>query len=83
LDISSSIDTLCRFIERDDFAGYDPYDALNSPIIRFLTFGRKYGRIAWTQFMRRLHVNLRPLLFIPKGHNPKGIGLFLGSYARL
>ncbi|MCD6151515.1 MAG: delta-aminolevulinic acid dehydratase, partial [Deltaproteobacteria bacterium] len=48
-----------------------------------MTFGRKYGRIAWTQLMRRLPVNLRPLLLVPRGRNPKGLGLFLGGYAKL
>ncbi len=74
---------MTEFIECRNFAGYDPYDALNSPAIRALSFGRKYGRIAWTQLMRRLPVNLRPLLLVPRGHNPKGLGLFLGGYAKL
>ena len=33
--------------------------------------------------MRRFPVNLRPLLLVSKEHNPKGLGLFLGGYARL
>jgi hypothetical protein len=28
-------------------------------------------------------LNLRPLLGVPKRHNPKGLGLCLGGYARL
>ena len=83
LDVEKHIATLAKFIECRNFAGYDPYDALNSPVIRALTFGRKYGRIAWTQLMRRLPVNLRPLLLVPQEHNPKGLGLFLGSYVKL
>jgi hypothetical protein len=71
------------FIEGQDYAGFDPYDALNSPVARALSFNRKYGRIAWIQLLRRLPINLRPLLLIPKGHNPKGLGLFLGGYAKL
>ncbi len=72
-----------KFIQGQNFAGYDPYDALNSPILRALTFGQKYGRIAWIQFMRRCPINLRPLVLVRKGHNPKGLGLFLGGYAKL
>jgi len=82
-DISSSIESLRSYVEGEDFAGYDPYDALNSPIARFLSLERKYVRIAWTQLLRRLPVNIRPLLCIKKGHNPKGLGLFLGGYAKL
>jgi hypothetical protein len=83
LDISSQLAALRYFIEGQDYAGFDPYDALNSPVARALSFNRKYGRIAWIQLLRRLPINLRPLLLIPKGHNPKGLGLFLGGYAKL
>lgn len=83
IDVSSEIDSLVRFISSCDYAGYDPYDALNSPIVRLLTLGTKSGRIAWTQFLRRFPLNVRPLLLLPAGHNPKGIGLFLQGFARL
>jgi len=83
LDVHRYIAALSEFIENRNFAGYDPYDALNSPIIRILTFGQKYGRIAWTQLMRRLPFNLRPLLLVPQEHNPKGLGLFLDGYVKL
>ena len=43
-----------------NFEGYDPYDALNSPIVRAAAFGTRWGRIAWTQLLRRSPVNLRP-----------------------
>lgn len=83
LRINADISSLSEFVQRQTFAGYDPYDALNSPIARVLSFGRKYGRIAWIQLLRRLPVNLRPVLLVPKGHNPKALGLFLGGYAKL
>ena len=71
-----------RYAEARDFAGYDPYDALNSPVLRALTLGLSQGRIFWTQVMRRLPVNVRPLLGTPRGRNPKALGLFLMSGAR-
>ena len=71
------------FIEANDYAGYDPYDALNSPVLRGISCGSKYGRIAVTQALKRLPVNLRPILGIKKDHNPKGLGLFLWGYAKL
>jgi rhamnogalacturonyl hydrolase YesR len=83
LNIDQHISSLSSFVRGQNFAGYDPYDALNSPILRPLTFGQKYGRIAWIQFMRRFPFNLRPLLMVAKGHNPKALGLFLGGYAKL
>ena len=74
---------LCRFVEGRDFRGYDPYDALKSPLLRLASLGLKWPRIAFTQTLRRLPVNLRPLLLVPRGLNPKALGLFLSSYSRL
>jgi len=39
--------------------------------------------MAFTQFLRRCPINLRFLLGVKRGHNPKGIGLFLGGYVKL
>jgi hypothetical protein len=78
-----SLRKLRAWVEAGDFRGWDPYDALNSPLFQALGFLGKYPRMAFTQTLRRLPVNLRPLLGIPKGHNPKGLGLFLWGYARL
>ena len=78
----SSLRMLIDYVEKEHFKGYDPYDALNSPLLDLL--GRsKWIKIAFTQGLRRLPVNLRPILCVKKGHNPKGIGLFLWGYAKL
>ncbi len=71
-----------KYAEERDFRGWDPYDALNSPILRAMGI-HPYLRIAFIQALKRSPVNLRPLLLVPKGHNPKGLGLFLSVYARL
>lgn len=81
--VAAAVDRLRAYVEAADYAGYDPYDALNSPFIRLAGRKSKWVRIACTQFLRRCPVNLRPLLGIRKGHNPKGIGLFLWGYAKL
>jgi len=83
MQLERNIQDLRGYIEHADFSGYDPYDALNSPVIRALSLGLKYGRIGWTQLLRRMPINLRPLLLIRKGHNPKGIGVCLWGYAKL
>lgn len=59
------------------FEGFDPYDALNSPLARVLSLGTKHGRIALTQILRRAPFNFRPALLIKPGANPKAIALFL------
>ena len=81
--VAEAVARLRSYVESADYAGYDPYDALNSPLIRLVGCKSKWVRIASTQFLRRCPVNLRPVLGIRKGHNPKGIGLFLWGYAKL
>ncbi len=81
--VTSYAHQLRAYIESVDFSGYDPFDALNSPLIRRLAAKSKWVRIGATQFLRRCPVNLRPMLGIPRGHNPKALGLFLWGYARL
>lgn len=71
------------YVEAEDYAGYDPYDALNSPLIRRLGARSKWVRIGATHLLRRSPINFRSLLGIRKGHNPKGIGLFLWGYSKL
>ena len=62
---------------RDGFAGYDPFDGLESRIFRVTPLQRfRATRFAWQQLVKRSPVNLRPLLMVPKGVNSKGLALF-------
>ena len=81
--VQSCIEEMLSYIESADYAGYDPYDALNSPLIRRIGAKNKWVRVGATHLIRRSPVNLRPLFGIRKGHNPKGIGLFLWGYSKL
>ena len=81
--VDSYLNDLKAYVESADYAGYDPYDALSSPLIRLISSKSKNLRIVFTQFLRRCPVNLRPLLGVKKGHNPKGMGLFLWGYSKL
>ena len=62
--------------EREGFAGWDPYDGLNSKVFKALPFvGRSaVARLVWIQFFKRNPINLRRLLLVPKERNAKGIG---------
>ena len=75
MNVEPYIAKLRNYIEACDYAGYDPYDALTSPLLRTLACRNKYAQIAFIQILKRLPINLRPMLGIRKGHNPKGIGL--------
>lgn len=83
MDVKPYIRKLLSYIESNNYAGYDPYDALNSLFLRLLSISSKWARIVFTQALRRAPVNLRPLLGVKRGHNPKGLGLFLSGYAKL
>lgn len=75
---------LFDYCSTNDWAGYDPYDALNSRIFNLLPFlNFKIPRLVLTQVMKRSPVNSRPLLLIPKTHNPKAIALFLMAFVKL
>ncbi len=79
----AALDLLAYCRERG-WAGRDPYDALNSRWLKFLPFlDFKLFRLAMTQAVKRSPINLRPLLLVPAGRNPKGIALFLSAMVRL
>jgi len=82
-DINDVTDRLLAYVESKDYAGYDPYDALNSEAIRRMSCQSKWLRMAFTQLLRRCPVDLRFFMGVKKGHNPKAIGLFLGGYTNL
>ena len=83
MNIDSHLSKLKTFIESEDFKGYDPYDGLTSPILNALSQHSKFLRLACIQFVKRMPLNLRPLLLIKKDYNPKGLGLFLWGYTKL
>lgn len=70
------------WLEAEDFSGWDPFDALNSPLLRALSLGSRRLGIVWVQLLKRSPFNLRPLLGVRRGRNPKGIGLFAAAYLR-
>ncbi len=64
-----------------ELQGHDPYDGLACPIFRLgARGGNRLFNMAWIQLIKRLPVNLRPLLGIPRLANPKGLALLLLSH---
>lgn len=69
------------WLELNGFAGIEPHDALTSPLLRRTPLGRsKLVRLAALQGLRRLPLNLRPLLGIRKRINPVSLGWALKAY---
>lgn len=72
------------YVAREDFAGYDPYDALSSPIFKLpLLNSSHYVRLAVQQVVKRLFVNIRPLLGIKKQVSAVSLARMLEGYAHL
>jgi hypothetical protein len=75
---------LLDYCRSRDWAGIDPYDALNSRIFQALpVLDRRIPRLILSQALKRSIVNLRPLLLVGPAQNPKALALFLTSLLRL
>jgi hypothetical protein len=75
---------LLQYCMESNWAGYDPYDGLNSQLFQSLRLlNSKWTRLALMQGLKRSPVNLRPLLLVPKTHNAKGLALFLSALVKL
>ncbi len=75
--IEHAHDTLLEWCREREFAGHDPFDALNSRIFKNTPLARsRNARLIWTQLFKRSPISFRGLAFVPKETNPKGLALF-------
>jgi hypothetical protein len=82
--LEAKIVKLLAYCEANDWAGYDPYDALNTPIFAALpSLNSRLPRLVLTQALKRSPINIRRLLRIPNTQNPKAIALFLSAFLKL
>lgn len=76
-DLRQIYDTMIERAREDEFAGWDPFDGLESRIFRVTPLRHLApARVAWLQMVKRSPWNLRPVLSVPKGQNSKGLALF-------
>jgi hypothetical protein len=77
LTIHDAFTELFQWCRTHNFAGHDPFDALNSRLFQAtpLKHSRR-ARLAWTQLVKRSPINLRSIGLVPAGRNSKGIALF-------
>lgn len=82
--IEDSIIRLLDYCQKNDWAGFDPFDGLNSRVFNALPFlQNKLCRLVFIQSMKRSPINLRHIFLVPKGQNPKGIALFCSALLKL
>jgi hypothetical protein len=83
-EVEPAFRKLLTYCRRNDWAGHDPYDALNSGLFKALPFlDSRLPRLALTQILKRSPINVRGLALVPKTQNPKAMALFLSAFLRL
>lgn len=80
----TAYDQLLAWCRAHDFAGHDPFDALNSRVFQATPFANfRNARFIWTQLVKRSPIDLRGVSRVPPQRNAKGIALFaLGQIKR-
>jgi len=83
-NLQATVLKLLAYCQENGWAGYDPYDALNSRALKALPWlDSRWPRIALTQALKRSPINIRSLALVPKTQNPKALALFLSGLLRL
>ena len=86
--IQTAYDDLFSWCREHDFAGHDPFDALNSRLFQATPLAQsRNARLLWTQFVKRSPADVRAIARVPAERNSKGIALFalaqIANYRRL
>ena len=81
-------DELFSWCRQNDFAGHDPFDALNSRLFQSTPLAQsRNARFIWTQLVKRSPADVRSLVGVPAERNAKGIALFalaqIANYRRV
>jgi hypothetical protein len=81
--LGQTLDAVEQHLELEGLRGWDPYDALCSPLFSLpLLRSTRVLRFGAQQAVKRSAWNLRPLLRVPKQRNPVSIGLYLQGQAQ-
>ena len=83
--VLNSFNSLEQYCKKEDFKGWDPYDGLTSKVFNALPIlpKKRISRLIWIQLIKKLPFNLRGILRIEKGYNPKGLALFISGYSKI
>ena len=73
----AAYDQLFSWCKERDFAGHDPFDALNSRVFQATPLAQsRNARFIFTQLVKRSPADVRALVRVPTERNAKGIALF-------
>jgi hypothetical protein len=79
-EISEVASDVFAWARKQDFAGHDPHDLLNAPLLARLR--NPAARLVAVQAGRRSPIDLHSLLRVPRSENPKALALFLMGLLR-
>lgn len=82
IKLLDSIEKLRNYVEKSGYRGYEPFDGLSSPFSA-LSCGNLLLKRVLQQAVRRIPINLRPLLLIQKQESTKGRGYLAQGYMTL
>lgn len=81
MDFKKVNNKLFENLKKNDYQGYDPFDFLNSKFFKNSPLNNFYFfRLIWTQIGKRLPFNIRKIIKVPMGKNPKGIALIIQGH---
>src|SRR4051812_4492678 len=78
-----TVDTLTRVWRDERWRSWDPFDALASPWLRQIPSGNPLLRQLAIQSVKRLPINVRPLVRVPRLRHIKGLALLVSAMARM
>lgn len=65
--------------KKNDYKGYEKFDALNSPFLDTITIKNQWLRFIAIQVVKECPIHIRPILGVKKMRNTKGMALFARS----
>lgn len=77
--IEKGLDRVEKWVEQNDYRGYEPFDGLTSYLVKLTLKNRSAGQIL-QQVVRRFPINLRPILGIRPQDSNKGRGYMAWGY---
>ncbi|BCD62077.1 polysaccharide biosynthesis protein VpsJ [Nitratiruptor sp. YY08-26] len=83
INIEEILQKLQKFIEKEDYKGWDPYDALNSKLINKITSFHPFAQRVAIHLLKNSPINLRDFFKIEKDYNPTALSLFIDGYVNM
>jgi hypothetical protein len=81
--VKETLFKLEKYIEKENYKGWDPYDALTSEFINKATSIHPFVQRVAIHLLKNSPINLRNLFGIKKDYNPTALSLFIDGYVNL